>query len=231
MTTTDNKPDPAPTAAKPAEPKAAPKPGKADEGAFRVRLKVRMLQIAERLLEDEGLSGVQARRIAKEADCAVGTLYNVFNGLDGLIVSANTQTLRAFGRAGEAAMRRAASRPFGEQLEALALAYLDFAIAHRRRWKAVFDHQMPEGEDVPAPYRFDQNRLFAMIELPLASIIADPAERSSAARSLFAAVHGIVALALDRKLGPFDAAETERQVRFFVGLMAKGLADRPATIS
>ncbi len=223
------------TAAKPPEPTtgetvpdAKPDAGKgADAGSFRVRLKARMLQIAERLLEDEGLSGVQARRIAKEADCAVGTLYNVFNGLDGLIVAANTQTLRAFGRVGEAAMRRAASRPFGEQLEALALAYLDFAIAHRRRWKAVFDHQMPDGEDVPAPYRIDQNRLFAMIELPLAAIIADPAQRSSAARSLFAAVHGIVALALDRKLGPFDAAETERQVRFIVGLMASGLARRP----
>jgi AcrR family transcriptional regulator len=228
MSTTEKKSAPEPGNAAPLmKPKAA-KTGKADEGAFRVRLKVRMLQIAERLLEEEGLPGVQARRIAKEADCAVGTLYNVFNGLDGLIVAANTQTLRAFGRAGEAAMRRAASRPFGEQLEALALAYLDFAIAHRRRWKAVFDHQMPDGEDVPAPYRIDQNRLFAMIELPLVSIIADPAERASAARSMFAAVHGIVALALDRKLGPFDAAETERQVRLIVGLMSRGLQEKPA---
>ena len=63
-----------------------------------------------------------------------------------------------------------------------------------------------------------------MIEAPLVAIIAEPTARSSAARSLFAAVHGIVALALDRKLGPFDAAETERQVRFIVGLMARGLA-------
>jgi AcrR family transcriptional regulator len=197
----------------------------ATDAPYRTRLKARMLQIAERLLEEEGLPGVQARRIAKEADCAVGTLYNIFNGLDGLIVAANTQTLRAFGRAGEAAMRRAADRPVGEQLEALALAYLDFAMTHRRRWKAVFDHQMPDGEDVPAPYRQDQNRLFAMIEMPLVAIIDDPVQRNSAARSLFAAVHGIVALALDRKLGPFDATETERQVRFIVKLMAGGLAE------
>jgi AcrR family transcriptional regulator len=195
------------------------------DAPYRTRLKVRMLQIAERLLEEEGLAGVQARRIAKEADCAVGTLYNVFNGLDGLIVAANTQTLRAFGRAAEAAMRRAGARPVGDQLEALALAYLDFAMTHQRRWKAVFDHQMSGGEDVPAPYRVDQNRLFSLIELPLVAIIDDPVERSSAARSLFAAVHGIVALALDRKLGPFDAAETERQVRFIVKLMSCGLAE------
>lgn len=197
-----------------------------DDATYRTRLKVRMLQIAERLLEEEGLAGVQARRIAKEADCAVGTLYNIFNGLDGLIVAANTQTLRSFGRAAEAAMRRASDRPFGDQLEALALAYLDFAIAHPKRWKAVFDHQMADGEDVPAPYRLDQNKLFAMIELPLGALIGEPGERSSAARSMFAAVHGIVAMALDRKLGPFDAAETERQVRFVVQLMTSGLAAR-----
>jgi AcrR family transcriptional regulator len=143
-----------------------------------------------------------------------------------LIVAANTQTLRAFGRAGEAAMRRAADRPVGEQLEALALAYLDFAMTHRKRWKAVFEHQMAEGESVPAPYRADQNRLFALIEQPLIPLMADPVQRGSAARTLFAAVHGIVALALDRKLGPFDATETERQVRFIVHLMAKGLADQ-----
>lgn len=198
----------------------------ADPDTFRTRLKVRMLQIAERLLEEEGLAGVQARRIAKEADCAVGTLYNVFNGLDGLIIAANTQTLRAFGRVAEAALKRTAARTRAEQLEALALAYLDFAIAHPRRWKAVFDHQMPDGLDVPAPYRADQTRLFALIESLLVERIDDPALRASAARSLFAAVHGIVALALDHKLGPFDAAETERQVRFVVGLMIKGLAAR-----
>jgi AcrR family transcriptional regulator len=201
-----------------------------EAATYRTRLKARMLQIAERLLEEEGLPGVQARRIAKEADCAVGTLYNIFNGLDGLIVAANTQTLRAFGRAAEAAMRRASDRSFSEQLEALALAYLDFAIAHPRRWKAVFDHQMADQADVPAPYRADQNKLFAMIELPLETLIPDKAHRISAARGMFAAVHGIISMALDRKLGPFNAAETEWQVRYIVKLMGAGLAQQPTRL-
>lgn len=195
-----------------------------DQGAFRVRLKARMLQIAERLLEDEGLAGLQARRIAREADCSVGTLYNVFNDLDGLIVAANTQTLRAFGRAGEAALRLTAARPVGEQLEALALAYLDFAMAHPRRWKAVFDHRVAASAETAAPYRQDQDRLFALIEAPLATAFPVLDERASAARALFAAVHGVVMLALDSKLGPFDPTETERQVRFVVRLMTQGLA-------
>ena len=194
------------------------------EPAYRIRLKARLLQIAERVLEEEGLVALQARRVAKEADCAVGTLYNIFNGLDGLIMAANSQTLHAFGRMAEAAMRRSRGGGVEEQMMALALAYLDFAIAHRKRLKAVFDHQMAETDaDVPAPYRADQDRLFALIEAPLAPHLTDASERAMAARSMFAAVHGVVAMAIDRKLGPFDAQATERQVRFVVQAMARGL--------
>ena len=194
------------------------------EQPYRIRLKARMLQIAERILEEEGLAALQARRVAKEADCAVGTLYNIFNGLDGLILAANSQTLHSFGRMAEAAMRRSRGGSVEDQLMALALAYLDFAIAHRKRLKAVFDHQMVETEaEVPAPYRADQDRLFALIEAPLTQQLADASARAMAARAMFAAVHGIVAMAIDRKLGPFDAQATERQVRFVVEAMARGL--------
>ena len=194
------------------------------EQPYRIRLKARMLQIAERILEEEGLAALQARRVAKEADCAVGTLYNIFNGLDGLILAANSQTLHSFGRMAEAAMRRSRGGSVEDQLMALALAYLDFAIAHRKRLIAVFDHQMVETEaEVPAPYRADQDRLFALIEAPLTQQLADASARAMAARAMFAAVHGIVAMAIDRKLGPFDAQATERQVRFVVEAMARGL--------
>ena len=64
---------------------------------YRQRLETRMIDIAERLIASEGLAAVQARRIAQEADCSVGTLYNVFGGLDGLIIAVNTRTLKALG--------------------------------------------------------------------------------------------------------------------------------------
>jgi AcrR family transcriptional regulator len=191
---------------------------------YRTRIAVRVLEIAERVLETEGLPGLQARRIAKEADCAVGTLYNIFGDIDGLVVAANARTLHAFGRLAEAAMQRTESTALEDRLMSLALAYLDFAIAHRLRLKAVFDHQLadPEGE-VSAAYLADQSRLFALIEAPLEPFIADAKLRANAARAMFAAVHGIVAMAIDRKLGPFDAKATEQQVRFVVGAMAKGV--------
>lgn len=107
---------------------------------------------------------------------------------------------------------------------ALALAYLDFAIAHRQRLRAVFDHQLADRDgEVPAAYLADQNRLFVLIETPLAQHITDAAARASTARAMFAAVHGVVSMAIDRKLGPFDAQATERQVRFVAASMSRGL--------
>jgi AcrR family transcriptional regulator len=192
---------------------------------YRVRLKARLLQITEAILESEGLAAVQARRVAQEADCSVGTLYNVFGGLDGLIVEANNQTLREFGAMAATALARVSSEAADQQLLTLALVYLDFATTHRRRWRAVFDHQMTDSAPVPAFYRAEQGKLFGIIERALDSEMADPLQRARAARALFASVHGIVVIGLDRKLGEFDSQDVEQQVRFIVGLLAAGLAN------
>ena len=46
---------------------------------------------------------------------------------------------------------------------------------------------------------------------------------SDAAHALFSAVHGIVLLSLDAKLGPFEPATCERQIRFVVEHVVQGL--------
>ena len=160
-----------------------------------------MIDIAERIIAGEGLSAVQARRIAQEADCSVGTLYNVFGGLDGLIIAANTRTLMALGEKLGTAVRGTRREALENRLMALALAYRDFAFEQNNRWRALFDHRMEPGKPVPERYRAEQARLFELVEECLDDYIADRAARFSAARALFSGVHGIVSLALDNKLG------------------------------
>ncbi len=197
-----------------------------DTQPYRQRLEARMIDIAERVIAAEGIAAMQARRVAQEADCSVGTLYNVFGGLDGLVVAVNMRTLAALGEQLSATARGAEQGTLEQQLMALALAYRDFAVQQNRRWRALFEHKMEPGKPVPASYREAQASLFALVEAALRGVIADATERFSAARALFAAVHGIVTLALDNKLGGQDAAETERQVRFIVSAAARGLAAR-----
>lgn len=192
--------------------------------SFRQRHETRMIDIAERLIAGEGLSAVQARRVAQEADCSVGTLYNVFGGLDGLIISANTRTLKLMGETLQTAVRSAGHGGLEQQLLGLALAYSDFAYRQTNRWRALFEHRMEPGKPVPDNYRDEQAVLLRLVEERLAGHIANEADRFSAARALFSGVHGIVWLALDDKLGALGPEETERQIRFIVGAAARGIA-------
>lgn len=197
------------------------------QAPYRTKMRDSMVAIASRIVNEEGLAAVQARRISQEAGCAVGTLYNVFGGLDFLIIEANAMTLATLGETLAKANADAANSEtpaLGDRLLALALGYLKFADANSRAWRAVFEHHMTPGTDVPTWYRERQGGLFALIEALLSKVIADPSARSSAARAMFSAVHGIVAISLDEKLGAFDLAEAERQVRFVVKSVADGLA-------
>lgn len=190
---------------------------------FRERLAARLLDIAERVLAEEGLAAVQARRITSEADCAVGTLYNIYGDLDALIVCVHERTLRLLGASLEIASRGAARAAPADRLMALALAYRDFAVVHRHRWKALFQHVLPDGQEVPASYEAQQGELLGLIERCLADHVADAGELRTAARSLFGSAHGIITLALEGKLGGATDAELEAQLRFLVESTARGL--------
>lgn len=190
----------------------------------RVAAQPRILARASAILETEGLEAVQARRIAQEAGCSVGTIYNVYGDIDGLIVAINAETLSQLGEV----VRASADATSGNSLEtamlALAMAYMRFALENRQRWEAVFKHRFAAGREVPPSYLDDQARLLAVIEGVLRPVIQEPAGRAVAARALFGSVHGIVALALDYRIGGQVMRELEEQLRFIVEVAAHGLA-------
>lgn len=190
---------------------------------FRANLRLQTLEIGHRLIEQEGLQSVQARRVAKEAGCAVGSIYNVFEDLDGLIIAINMQTLSELGNSLSAAFDKTRSEPTYERLLALAEAYFEFAQENQNAWRAIFEHHLPDAKTAPADYREDQDKLFALVEDCLTHEILDADLRRSGARALFASVHGIVSLSLDRKLGDFNPEATRTQILFLVKNAAKGL--------
>jgi AcrR family transcriptional regulator len=190
---------------------------------YRDRQRTALLHVAEAIITQRGLSAVQARRIAQAANCSVGTLYNIFGDIDGLILAVNQRTLRDLGRALNAVSARSVSADTSTRLMALASGYLDFATANQARWRAVFEHRLPDDKPAPPSYREDRRRLLALIEQQLDRAIPEPGSRSDAAHALFSAVHGIVLLSLDAKLGPFDPAQCDRQIRFIVTNVVRGI--------
>jgi len=193
------------------------------ERNYRERLKANTLLAARKIVTNEGLGALQARRIAQDSGCSVGTIYNLYDGLDDLIINVNAATLEDLGANLSAEKERSAQAPLDERLAGLALAYLSFALDSQTSWRAVFEHQLAKDRTVPDWYRERQANLFAIVEGILAGHLIDPGHRQMAARALFSAVHGIVSLALDQKLGDFDREATQAQVRFIVGAAAQGL--------
>ena len=201
-------------------------------GARRGELKERLTDAASRLIEAHGLASVKARPLAEKAGCALGAIYTVFPDLDALIIAVSARTLArleahldaiAVEVAAEASPREAAR----QRLVAHALAYLDFAFAHRASWRALFEHRLPEGRRVPEWMVAEQARLFGRVEVLLGPLVPHMgvAQRAILARSLFSAVHGLVLLGLEEKLGVMPFATLREQVERLVSAMASGLEE------
>jgi AcrR family transcriptional regulator len=194
------------------------------ETGYRETLRGEIIAKAGALIEGEGLPALQARRIAREAGCAVGTLYNLFGDIDGLVIAVNAETLGMLGTAIGELGGGLEALSLDERLTRLAMAYVDFALSHQRRWEAVFDHRLPPGREAPISYLEDQNRLLGVIEAAIGDWVPEgDGRRGLAARALFGSVHGIVALALDNRLGGRSHAELQQQVKLIVTLAARGL--------
>ena len=181
-------------------------------------------KLAERIRE--------ARDLAAEAGCAVGAIYNVVDDLDELALAVNARTLAALEQelqtATEAKPRKAArgAEQAVDRLARMALAYVDFAAANTLRWRALFEHRLPPGKSLPDSYVSEQRRLFAYVEEALRDLRPDlPAgERELLARSLFSAVHGVVTLGLEEKLGVVPLAMLREQTTLVARAIGAGLA-------
>ncbi len=195
-----------------------------------VVLRERLIDAAERTIAANGLAGLRARDLAGEAGCAVGTIYNVFEHLDELILCVGLRTLTMLDTALEAGRL---ARPYGstedaaDDLVRLALAYLEFAARHTVRWRALFEHRMSEARPLPQWFVDQQHQLFAQVERPLVTLLPDldPDARRILARTLFSAVHGIVALGLEEKLVSLLLPDLRSQLAATVRAIATGRAE------
>ncbi|MEM6546673.1 MAG: TetR/AcrR family transcriptional regulator [Pseudomonadota bacterium] len=189
-------------------------------------LKARLLDAARETIARDGLDALRARDLAERVGCATGTVYNLFNDLDDLILHANAETMRQLGTALSAAT---AETDPPETFEALALAYARFARENLGLWNALFEHRMADGGRSPDWFLEGHMILLDRVIDPLAHL--DPSLSEEAlklrARTYFAAVHGIVSITLqDRFLGlPKDALGSE--LREFVAQLTFSLATRP----
>ncbi len=121
--------------------------------------------------------------------------------------------------------REAGAEAAVAQLVRLALGYLHFAAAHSQRWRALFDHRVAAGKDLPDWYVDQRQQTFTLVEEPLRLLQPDlePQQFKLLARSIFSAVHGVVSLGLEEKVGDISVPELEEQITMIVTALGRGL--------
>lgn len=189
-----------------------------------------LVEAAECRIAAEGAASLRARDLAADIGIALGGLYNVVTDLDELALRVSSRTL---GRLGEALTAASDALPLATQddavdlLVAIAHAYLHFAKGNLRLWRTLFELRLAADAVLPAWAAEDQLRLFRHVAAPLALLLPDLDETAQtlAARTLFAAVHGIVTLGLEERLVAVPLAALEAQIEWLVRATCRGLRD------
>ena len=100
-----------------------------------------VLEACMRIIDEQGLEGLSARKIASEIGYTPGTLYLVFENLDDIVMQALSGRLDAVFEAMSTAIGRA--RTPETRLLRLAQAYIDDVMSHVGPWNAIYAHRLP----------------------------------------------------------------------------------------
>jgi AcrR family transcriptional regulator len=193
----------------------------------REKFRAALILAAEGTIAVKGLAGLKTRDLAREIGVANGAVYNLVEDVDELILKVGSRTLARLDAALSAAEQSEPASP-AKQLVRVAIAYCDFAADNLELWRALFEHRMAPGKPVPEWAIREQMELFRHIYAPLAELFPKHSsdELSIRARSLFSAVHGMVALGLEQKLIAVPIGALRHEIATIVSAMVNGLVSQ-----
>lgn len=178
-----------------------------------------LIEAAERRIALHSVAGLKARDLAGEIGVALGAIYNLVEDMDELVLRVISRTLARLDAAlsdGEAVAQT--SEDAVARLVVIATRYHAFAADNLHLWRVMFEYRMAPDRALPEWAVADQMRLFRHIIAPLAVLMPESSgdQREVMARTLFAAVHGIIALGLDEKLVAVPLGVLDRQLEWLV---------------
>lgn len=191
--------------------------------AKKTELKAKLIAAASELIEAGGISALNARAVTKKAGCALGSLYTLFDDLDELIVYVNSQTLHNLADSLKADFPQEGDSK--AILKSLALSYVTFARENFASWNALFEYADFAHGNIPDWHEKEQAMLINFIKGPVLKLSPQIGEEEAMirARTLFAAVHGIVAFSMQRRFIGLDEKSLEPELMRFIDQMIAGL--------
>ena len=153
-----------------------------------------ILAAARDVIESQGLSALSAREIARRIGYSAGTLYNIFDNLDDVRQTLQSEMLQDLvARIGNIAKNGDAKTYVSQILK----TYVNFAFANRQLWNALFENRAAGDGLSPRGMQDSINRVVDSLCDGLAPVLPGlPREAiEQDARILWASVHGMTAIA------------------------------------
>lgn len=186
-----------------------------------------ILDASQTIVERNGITGLSAREIARMIGYSPGTLYNIFENLDDVLLTLQVQLM---GRTVEHLKRVPLGQDGEKNIEDLSYAYVDFALVNRRMWNLFLAHNLPAGKTVPAPFHDYTNSLVEVVKGALAQVAPNLSteDLDTTARSFLAGLNGITAFAATEKGVYITPATAQTYAKDLSSTFLKGLRCRSA---
>ncbi|TNE25396.1 MAG: TetR/AcrR family transcriptional regulator [Alphaproteobacteria bacterium] len=188
----------------------------------REELKEMSVVSARKIIAAQGLSNLNMRRIAGDIGYTVGTLYNVFEDMDDLMMHINAATLDSLYAALEKDVPQN-DKNATRALKRIAKTYIRFAEENFNLWNVLTNYEQMTEEDRPDWYMEKTARLFRMVEQYLTPLCKSSAKAERSAKILWASVHGICVLGLNGRLDIAGAAPVQSLTDTLIENYMKGL--------
>ncbi|MGB8702942.1 MAG: TetR/AcrR family transcriptional regulator [Thermosynechococcaceae cyanobacterium] len=190
-------------------------------------LRQSLIDAAIALMGEEGIGGLSLRQVARRVGVSHNAPYRHFEDKEALLAAVAEQGFQSLRISMETA-RQATPTDASQRLEAIGIAYVQFAMAHPFHYRLMF-----------GDYRYSLNKYSALTEAAQQSFmvlvntikegqragifrLADSVDMAQVAWSL---VHGQSMLALDRKLQHKSGEAFETFLQFSSQMLIQGLAD------
>lgn len=186
-----------------------------------------VIDAASMIIAERGFEGLSAREIARRIDYSPGTLYNVFENLNDLVLAVEGRVLDQLIAALEDIPDTACPR---ERVRLVARRYVQFAQDNQKLWELLSAHRLPVNHGVPRWYSEKLEQIVSRLKWAASSLAAsdgqeDP-EQERLARALWVAIHGMTGLAMEAKAAAIAGDGFDTMFDDFVGTYVDGLAAR-----
>lgn len=162
----------------------------------RSELRQKLLNLSWEIVKEHGGGALRMRDLAKGCECSVGTVYNIFEGIQEIILRLNVRSIHLL--TGEIMTALESETDLRNGVRAMGNAYLEFAISHPHQWKTLFERESIQ--DPPDWYLKEVNGDLEKIQKELVfRFELDKISAAKLAGFFWAAIHGITSIMLHKK--------------------------------